>query len=98
MRISSGETQPPSDDRAIVGVASSWRLGGTPGVDPADTDDVWPLEMWLSREEADSEADTWHARTSRYKRLRAVRRLRSSLAVALRQQRSSVGRADSIDL
>src|SRR4051794_33940923 len=99
MRISSRETQPPSpsDDRMIVGVASSWRLGGTPELDPADTDDVWPLEMWLSREEADSDADTWHARTVRDKRLRAGRRLRSSLAVALRQQRSSVGRVDTID-
>ena len=29
------------------------------------TDDVWPLEVWLSREDAFVDDDTWHARRDR---------------------------------
>jgi hypothetical protein len=99
MRVPSGDTQLPSssDRAAVVEGASSWRLGAMPEeLDPADTDDVWPLELWLSREEADSDADTWHAGTVRHKRLHAGRRLRSSLAGRLRKP-SGTPPADSID-
>lgn len=33
--------------------------------EPDDSDDVWPLEMWLSREEELVEGDTWHAARAR---------------------------------
>lgn len=29
--------------------------------DEGNVDDVWPLEVWLSREDAFVEGDTWHA-------------------------------------
>jgi hypothetical protein len=82
MRVLSGDTRLPSssDRAAVVEGASSWRLGDMPEPDPVDTDDVWPLEIWLSRDEADSDADTWHAGTVRDKRRHAGRRLRPSLA------------------
>jgi len=35
------------------------------GVARQPDDDVWPLELWFSREEALPEDDTWHAGKAR---------------------------------
>lgn len=40
---------------------SLWQLAGIFEPEPDDTDDIWPLQVWLSREETFVEDDTWHA-------------------------------------
>jgi hypothetical protein len=46
-------------------------------LEPEDTDDVWPLELWLSREDALPEDDTWHASGAGARGFHARRALRS---------------------
>jgi hypothetical protein len=77
MRTSSGETEltSPADPAAVLADASAWQLGGMPEREPDDADDMWPLEIWLSREEPEPDADTWHAGT-----VHAMRGLRSFFA------------------
>jgi hypothetical protein len=62
---SAGTGRPSSDRRAFFADDISTQVGGTTEPEPNDTDDVWPLEMWLSREEALSEAETWHVGRAR---------------------------------
>ncbi len=53
-RIASIATGPrPSDSHSPAEEPSSWET--------TYTEDVWPLEVWLSREDAFVDDDTWHA-------------------------------------
>jgi hypothetical protein len=75
-----------STTRRIVGRSPGEARGFAEGIlvqtgaiserEMADTDDVWPLELWLSREEEFVEDDTWHAGRAR-DRSRPGRGLRS---------------------
>jgi hypothetical protein len=81
---SSGATAPASTDRSALPTdGCAWQFGGVPEPEQAETDDAWPLEVWLSREEPEPEADTWHVGTVR-DRAHADRGLRSRVAGRMR--------------
>jgi len=48
-----------------------------PKAHPTETVDVWPLEVWLSREEALVASDTWNAGRVRGARSHAGGQIRS---------------------
>jgi hypothetical protein len=74
---SAGIGRPWSDPYALVPEVGAAHVDGIVGADPADVDDVWPLELWFSREDALSDDDdTWHAEPVRQARSHARRRRR----------------------
>lgn len=60
---SGGETSNDAKGRSVGG--SSWHSAGIFEPEETESDDIWPLEMWLSREETFVEDDTWHAARTR---------------------------------
>src|SRR4051794_10267570 len=66
-------------------------LRGMPKAHPTETDDEWPLEVWLSREEALVASDTWNAGQVRGAGSHASGRLRSLMAALRREPTGRAG-------
>jgi hypothetical protein len=81
---SSGDTPAWTDRSALSTDGPTRRFGGASEPEPAETDDAWPLEVWLSREEPEPDVDTWHAGTVQV-RAHAEGGLRARLAARRRR-------------